>query len=468
MSMHCDLGPELRDCCGVFGVYGVEDAAAVVATGLYALQHRGEESCGVTVTDGRSFSEHKGVGLVSEVLTEERVRPLKGHIAVGHVRYSTTGSSGGVNVQPFFATTGKGRIAVAHNGNIVNAGKLHRKLVESGTIFQTTMDTELLAHLFAQAPAEDPVDALVAAFSQLRGAYSMVILLEDMLVAVRDRRGIRPLCFGRLGDGYVVSSETSAFDLTGAAYVRDVEPGEMLIVTADGPRSERIPGRAEPAFCIFEYIYFAKPDSVIFGHNVYLTRRRLGMALAEEHPVDADMVMPVPDSGTGAAVGYAHRSGIPFEMGLVRNHYVGRTFIQPSQSGRERGVRLKLNPVAELVKGKRIVLVEDSIVRGTTSRQRVRTLREAGAREIHMRVSCPPHRFPCFYGIDFPSREELVAASCTVEEIAEMIGVDSLAYLSYEGMVGAMPLDGGSFCTACFDGRYPEPVDPGLNKYVME
>jgi amidophosphoribosyltransferase len=457
-----------RECCGVVGVWGVPEAARAACMGLYALQHRGEESAGIVVREGRELIGRTGMGLVSDVFRERDLERLGGEAAIGHVRYSTTGSSQSQNVQPFLASTGKGQIAVGHNGNLVNAVELHRKLVSSGAIFQTSMDTEILVHLFAQSYSRDPIEAIVEALIPLRGAFSFVILLENALIAARDPHGFRPLSLGKLRDAFVVASETSAFDLIGAEYVREVDPGEVLVISSEGTRSLRPFPTTMSAYCIFEYIYFAKPDSRVFGNSVYETRKRLGLSLAEEHPCDADIVSPIPDSGTFAAMGYAERSGVPFEMAVVRNHYIGRTFIQPTSERRQERVRLKLNPVRDVITGKSIVIIEDSIVRGTTSTARVRTLREAGAREVHMRVSCPPHRFPCFYGIDFPSSEELIASTHSVEQIAEFIGLDSLGYLSHERMLEAMPIGGENFCTACFNGKYPVPVDPATGKLSLE
>ncbi len=457
-----------KELCGVFGAFGVPDAGHVTCVGLYALQHRGEESSGIVTSDGQNLSSKLGMGLVSKVFTEEALKDLTGNIAVGHVRYSTTGASISYNVQPFVASTGKGHIAIAHNGNIVNAIELHDELVRDGAIFQTSMDTEILSHLFARSRKRDRIEALVEAIGNLRGAYSFAILMKDCLIAARDPNGFRPLCIGRLGDGHVVASETSAFDLTEAEYVREVEPGEVIVISSSGAQSLKPFRETDPSYCIFEYIYFAKPDSRIYGHSVYQTRKALGRALAEEQPCDADIVTPMPDSGTYAALGYCEQSGLPFEMAVIRNHYIGRTFIQPSSDRRKRNVRLKLNPVRDVVEGKKIVIIEDSIVRGTTSNARVKTLRETGAREVHMRVSCPPHKFPCFYGIDFPSKEELIASRFSVDEIADFVGLDSLGYLSYEKMLEAMPIPGEDFCTACFSGDYPVPVDPNTSKCALE
>lgn len=473
MSSHkpgCSSPPQTgpRDSCGVFAIFGVPKAARAAFVGLYALQHRGEESAGIVVSNGESLIGIQGMGLVSDVFNEDNLSMLEGDMAVGHVRYSTTGRSIPLNIQPFLATTGKGQIAVAHNGNLVNAVILHDELVAEGAIFQTSMDTEILTHLFARSRKTDPIEAIVEALGRMEGAYSIVILMKDIAVAVRDPRGFRPLCIGTLDDGYVVASETSALDLVDAQYLREVEPGEIVVMSSSGIESIKPFPEEKPSFCIFEYIYFAKPDSRIFGHGVYETRKRLGANLAEENPVDADFVSPIPDSGTYAAMGYSEKSGLPFEMAVVRNHYVGRTFILPSSDSRKERVRLKLNPVRSILQDKRVIIIEDSIVRGTTSNARVKNLRQAGAKEIHMRVSCPPHRFPCFYGIDFPSRDELVAARMTVDEIASFLSLDSLNYLSYENMLEAMPIPGENFCTACFNGKYPTPVDPATGKLSLE
>ncbi len=458
----------LKESCGIFGIFGHADAARLTYLGLYALQHRGQESAGIFVSDGNKMSGHRGMGLVAEVFSHEVLKKLSGHLAIGHVRYSTTGSSIIENAQPFFVKYSQGSIAIAHNGNLVNTLRLRNELEKSGSIFQSTMDSEVVVHLIARSNETDLEKRVIYSLTQIEGAYCFALLTEDRLIAIRDPRGFRPLCLGKLDDAYCLASETCALDLIQAEYVRDVEPGEILFIDKNGLHSVRPFSGMKHSFCIFEFIYFARPDSDIFGKSVYLTRRRLGMQLAKECPVEADLVMPIPDSGNYAALGYAEQSGIPFEMGIVRNHYVGRTFIEPSQYVRDLGVKVKLNPVKEILKGKRIVIVEDSIVRGTTSRSRIRTLRNAGAKEIHMRISCPPHRFPCFYGIDFPTKDELIASSHTLEEIRDYIGLDSIGYLSLEGMLNLMYLDKKEFCVACFDGNYPISTNEEVSKYRLE
>jgi len=454
--------------CGIFGVYGHENAADLTYLGLYALQHRGEESAGMAVADKGQLSVMRGMGLAADVFSKGQLAQLQGESAIGHVRYSTSGSSIAKNAQPFLAELPDHPIAIAHNGNLVNMMELKTALEREGALFQSTMDSELFVHLIARSRAPKLLDRLVEALQQVRGAYSLVVLTPHELIAVRDPHGFRPLCLGRLGDGLVVGSETCAFDLIQTKYVRDIDPGEILVINRNGQQSIKPFPPAPPAMCIFEHIYFSRPDSTVFGANVYLARKELGRQLAREWPAEADVVMPVPDSGNYAALGYAEESDITFEMGIIRNHYIGRTFIQPAQAARDLGVKVKLNPTRELIRGKRIVIVEDSIVRGTTSRIRVKALREAGAKEIHMRVSCPPLISPCYYGIDFPTAAELVASANSVEEIRRMIGVDSLGYLSLEGMLSAMPLAASSFCTACFTGRYPVAPAAGQGKYQCE
>ncbi|MFQ5866530.1 MAG: amidophosphoribosyltransferase [bacterium] len=457
-----------KEACGVFGIFGHTDATRLTYLGLYALQHRGQESAGIVVSDGKQTAAHRGMGLVADVFSREILEKLSGHLAIGHVRYSTTGSSTIKNVQPFFVNYFQGSIAIAHNGNLVNTLRLKNELESSGSILQSTMDSEVVIHLIARSKEPDLEKRLIDSLTQIKGAYSLVLLTEDKLIAIRDPKGFRPLCLGKLDNAYCVASETCALDLIQAEYLRDIEPGEILFIDKNGLRSVKPFSGGKHSFCIFEFIYFARPDSNIFGKSVYLARKRLGMQLARECPVKADLVMPIPDSGNYAALGYAEESGVPFEMGMVRNHYVGRTFIEPSQYVRDLGVKVKLNPVREVLKDKRIVIVEDSIVRGTTSRTRMRTLRDAGAKEVHMRVSCPPHRFPCFYGIDFPTKSELIASSHTLKEIKDYIGLDSIGYLSLEGMLNSMYLDREEFCTACFDGNYPVPVEEEVSKYRLE
>jgi len=458
----------LKESCGVFGIFGHPEAARLTYLGLYALQHRGQESAGIAVSDGNETAVHRGMGLVADVFSHEVLERLSGYIAIGHVRYSTTGSSTIRNAQPFFVKYSQGSIAIAHNGNLVNTLRLKNELEKLGSIFQSTMDSEIVIHLLARSRESNLEKRLIDSLTQIEGAYSFVLLTGDELVATRDPVGFRPLCLGKLDGAYCIASETCALDLIQAEYIRDIEPGEILFINKDGLRSIKPFPPVKHSFCIFEFIYFARPDSTIFGNSVCLTRKRLGMQLARECPVEADLVMPIPDSGNYAALGYAEESGIPFEMGIVRNHYVGRTFIEPTQYVRDLGVKVKLNPVRELLKGRRIVVVEDSIVRGTTSRTRMKTLRDAGAKEVHMRVSCPPHRFPCFYGIDFPTRSELIATRHTLKEIKDYIGLESIGYLSLEGMLSSMFLDREEFCLACFNGNYPIQAEEEINKHRLE
>ncbi len=458
----------MKEYCGVVGIYGHKDASRLVYLALYALQHRGEESAGIVSFDGKKVYQHKGMGIVGDLFKENELKKLKGHLAVGHVRYSTTGSSTIKNVQPLLINHKKGFIAVAHNGNLTNSVALRNELEDSGSILQTTMDSELIVHLLVKDHKNNYREKVVPIVSRLEGAYSFVLAINDAIYAIRDPNGFRPLCLGKLDNAYVVASETCALDMIQAEYLRDVEPGETVIIDKNGLTSLKPQEAKKHAFCIFEYIYFARPDSNIFTKSVYLTRKNLGRMLAKEHPVEADMVMPIPDSGTYAALGYAEESKMPLEMGFVRNHYIGRTFIQPSQLVRDFKVRVKLNPISDVLKGKRVVIVEDSIVRGTTSRGRVRALRQAGAKEIHMRVSCPPLVSPCFYGIDFPTKKELIASNHSIEEIGQFIGVDSLKYLSLEGMLNSMMLPKEEFCTACFTGNYPTTICKPPSKKALE
>ncbi|MFA5500528.1 MAG: amidophosphoribosyltransferase [Candidatus Omnitrophota bacterium] len=458
----------MKDYCGVVGIHGHKDAARLAYLALYALQHRGEESCGIVSYDYKKVHIQKGMGLVGTVFTEENLKKLKGPVAVGHVRYSTTGSSIAKNVQPLLINHKKGFIAVAHNGNLTNSVALRNELEDSGSILQTTMDSELIVHFLVRDQLNNYRQKIVPILSKMEGAYSFVLLLNDAIYATRDPYGFRPLCIGKIDNAYVVASETCALDMIGATYVRDVEPGEVVIIDKNGLTSLKQPPSPRHSFCIFEYIYFARPDSNIFTKSVYLARKSLGRALAKEYPTSADCVMPIPDSGNYAALGYSEASGIPLEMAYVRNHYIGRTFIQPSQLIRDFKVKVKLNPIKDVLKGKRIIIVEDSIVRGTTSRSRVRSLREAGAAEIHMRVSCPPLISPCFYGIDFPTKKELIASNHSIDEIKEFIGVDSLKYLSLEGMLNSMMLPKEEFCTACFTGKYPTTICKPPSKKALE
>ncbi|HOG12197.1 MAG: amidophosphoribosyltransferase [Smithellaceae bacterium] len=458
-----------REACGLFAIYGNEDAARVTYFGLFALQHRGQESAGVVVSNGCSVFEHKGMGLASTVFNENILQKLTGSLAIGHVRYSTTGSSTLSNAQPFLVHVGDEYYALGHNGNIVNAQSLRSELEGRGSIFQSTMDSEVIVHLMAPHLKRGLEKALCIALQQVEGAYSLVMLTRNRIVAARDPRGFRPLALGKLNGGWVVASETCAFDLVGAEYIRDVEPGEILIIDADGCKSLKPFAPVKPCHCIFELIYFSRPDSQIFGQNVYLCRKRLGHELAREYRPDVDLVMPFPDSGNYAAIGYAEESGIPFEMGMIRNHYVGRTFIQPTQPMRDFGVRVKLNPVKPLLAGRKVMIVEDSVIRGTTSRNRVKNLREIGVKELHMVISCPPTLFPCPYGIDFSSKGELIAAKKETEQaIAEFIGLDSLHYLTVDGMVRATGLSKDCFCLACYTGDYPIAPPVKIDKYCME
>jgi amidophosphoribosyltransferase len=460
--------PSKKEACGIFGIYGADDPARLIYLGLYALQHRGQESAGIVVSDGTTVRSHKGMGLVPDVFKEGTLQDLNGTMGIGHVRYSTTGSSMLRNAQPFLVEQIDRIFALGHNGNIVNVAKLRRKLESQGAIFQTSTDSELIAHLVLHKKGSLE-ERLVKVFDELKGAWSVVFLTPEAVLAARDPYGFRPLCIGRKGDAIIFTSETCALDIIDAEYIRDVEPGEIVIADHNGLRSVQGPRKSHSAMCIFEYIYFSRPDSMIFQHGVYKVRKQLGLQVALESPADgADLVVPMPASGNYAALGYSQGSGLPYEYGVIRNHYVGRTFIQPSPSVRNLGVRLKLNPVREILDGKKIVVVDDSIVRGTTSKLRTRALREAGAREIHMRVSCPPIRFPCFYGIDFSSKGELIACSSSVEQICDFIGADSLAYLSLEGMFRAMPFPAKHFCSACFTGKYPIKVDDDSTKLCLE
>jgi amidophosphoribosyltransferase len=455
--------------CGVFGVYGHPQAAELTYYGLYALQHRGQESAGIVSSDGNAFRVHKGMGLVPQVFTGEVLNHLTGHLAVGHTRYSTTGSSLLGNAQPLTVNCARGQIAIAHNGNLTNAAHLRDELEAKGSIFQTTVDSEIILHLMAQPCSNGCANSLIQAVRRIEGAYSLVIMTNQELIGVRDPHGFRPLCLGKLDDAWVLASETCALDLIHARFIRDVEPGEIVVINERGLTSvQAFPEHENRAFCIFEYIYFARPDSTIANRNVYRVRVNLGRQLARENPIDADIVVPVPDSGNCAGLGYSLESGVTYEMAFVRNHYVGRSFLQPSQLIRDFNVRVKLNLIQELVKDKRVIVVDDSIVRGTTCKARVNNLKEAGAREVHVMVSCPPHMHPCVYGIDFPDRKKLMAANHSREEIRKYLNADSLHYLSQEGMVKATGLPAKSFCMACYDGKYPVPYDPAVNKHIIE
>jgi amidophosphoribosyltransferase len=449
-----------HDECGVFGVYGHPEAANLAYLGLYALQHRGQESAGIVASTGNDLNLHRAMGEVEEIFRPAVLAKLPGTSAIGHARYSTAGDKALLNAQPIMIDCNKGKIAVAHNGNLTNAGEWRRKLEHRGSIFQSNSDTEVIVHLIARSQARNFSGALGDALNQVEGAYSLLVLTAEEMYAVRDPRGFRPLALGQLTgpDGsiaWVVASETCAFDLLNAHYLRDIEPGEMLRISRAGLESIRFSPPKPHQYCIFEHVYFSRPDSTVFGRSVNESREMLGRLLAREHPVEADMIVPIPDSGVPAAIGFSLESGIPFRMGLIRNHYIGRTFIEPSQAIRNFGVKLKLNPVRNLIARKRVVLVDDSIVRGTTSRKLVRLVREAGAKEVHMRISCPPTISPCYYGVDTPTREELIASSNSPEEICKYLGADSLGYLSLQGLRQAVNDTKGNFCTSCYTGVYP-------------
>ena len=455
--------------CGIIGVSNHEEAANIAFLGLYALQHRGEEAAGIASYDGENIHITKNPGLVADAFDEESLKSLEGKTAIGHSRYSTTGSSNYKNIQPFLVTHRNCPIAVSHNGNLTNTESLYRKLEEEGSIFQTSMDSEIIVHLLVKTRNGDMKKWFVDVLAQLRGAFSLVFLVEDVIVGARDPQGFRPLCLGKIDNSYIIASESCALDLIRAEFIREIEPGEIVFIKDGKIDSAYLPGRekVKKCHCIFENIYFSRPDSDVFGDNVYQVRKRLGVQLAKEFPVQADFAMSIPDSGNYAAIGYANELGLPFEMGIIRNHYIGRTFIQPSQFLRDFRVRVKLNPIKSVLKGKKIVIIEDSIVRGTTSRGRVEELRRAGAKEIHMRISCPPIVSPCFYGIDFPSAQELIASTKSIKEIADFIKVDSLEYLSREGMLKVMK-NSGDYCDACFTGNYPVEIPANKSKYLLE
>ncbi len=448
--------------CGIFGVYGHPEAANLTYLGLHALQHRGQEAAGIVSADGGELRAHRAMGHVADIFGTSALEKLPGRTAIGHVRYATAGASDLRNAQPLTIEYAHGHLAIAHNGNLVNAGTIRSRLEDSGSIFQSSADTEVIVHLIAHAREPDIVDRVITALKQVEGAYSLLFLTESKLIAVRDPHGFRPLALGRLRDSFVFASETCAFDLIEAEFIRELEPGELVVVDSAGLRSLRPFGAPPPEkFCIFEHVYFARPDSRVNGHSVYRVRERLGRRLAVEHPVEADVVIPVPDSGLAAAIGYARQSGIPYDMGLIRSHYVGRTFIEPQQSIRHFGVKLKLNAVREVLDGKRVVVIDDSIVRGTTSRKIVKMIRAAGAREVHLRISSPPTTNPCHYGIDTPTRSELIASSHSPAEIARYVTCDTLGYLSVDGLLDAVesPRDARGertgYCAACFTGQYP-------------
>lgn len=462
--MYNEISDKFEDECGVFGIFlnnpeSDTDAARTTFYGLYALQHRGQESAGIAVSNGQKIQLHKGMGLVSDVFTPNQIEDLKGHVAIGHVRYSTTGGSGLVNAQPLVFHYLQGMVALAHNGNLTNTAEMRKRLATYGSLFQTTTDTEIVANLLARYSQDRLEDALSKCMFDLKGAFALVIMTEDNLVGMRDPLGIRPLCLGNLNGNYVLASESAALDTVGAEFVRDIEPGEIVVINQEGINSIQSVNSPCKAHCIFEYIYFARPDSTIDGINVYRSRRQMGRQLAREcQDLDVDLVISVPDSGTAAALGFAEQAGLPFEEGLMKNRYVGRTFIQPTQKMRDLGVRLKLNAIPEIVKGKRIIMVDDSIVRGTTSRKIIQMLRDAGASEVHMAVASPPTKYPCFYGIDTSRREELIANTMDNDQISEFIGADSLHYLTMEGMLESVK-ERSVFCTACFSGSYPVQIN---------
>jgi amidophosphoribosyltransferase len=455
--------------CGVFGIFGHPNAAELTYYGLYALQHRGQESAGIVTCHDGKFFKHHGMGLVSQVFNPRLLHDLVGNMAIGHTRYSTTGTSNLRNAQPLTVDCTRGQIAIAHNGNLTNAAELRDELENHGLVFQTSVDSEIIIMMLAQPSLNGVENTLVQTLRRIEGAYSLIIMTEKELIGARDPYGFRPLALGRVNGSWVLASESVALDQIQAEFVRDVEPGEIVIINEKGVVSlQAFPEHQRRAFCIFEYVYFARPDSTISGRSVYDVRKEMGRQLAREHPVQADLVIPVPDSGVCAALGYSEQSGIPFEMAFIRNHYVGRSFLQPSQLIRDFDVRVKLNLIASLVEGKRVVIVDDSIVRGTTCKARVKTLKEAGAKEVHVLVSCPPHMNPCVYGIDFPDRSKLMAANHSIDEICKYLNADSLHYLSQAGMVKATGLPKESFCMACYDGNYPVAYDPVLDKHIIE
>jgi len=455
--------------CGLFGIYGHDlDVANITYYGLYALQHRGQESAGIAVSDGKRFNIHKDMGLVPEVFNEKLLEPMKGYIAIGHVRYSTTGSSLATNAQPLNFRYLKGLISLAHNGNLTNANEVRHRLAVNGAVFQTTTDSEVIVKLIARYGQGSIEEALMKTMIDIKGAYSLLVMTEDKLIGVRDPHGVRPLCIGKIGSAFILASETCALDTVGAEFVRDVQPGEIVVIDQNGLRSIQTMVDPKQAFCVFEFVYLARPDSNFAGQNVTLVRREMGRQLALECPVEADIVIPVPDSGIAAALGYAEASGIPYMEGLMKNRYIGRTFIQPIQKMREIAVRLKLNAIREILEGKRVVMVDDSVVRGTTCKQIVQMLRKAGAKEVHLLVSSPPIHYPCYYGIDTAERNQLIAAKHPLDEIRDFIDADGLHYLSLEGMLKATGLPAENFCAACFTGNYAIEIPQKVGKYSME
>ena len=465
--------PDKKESCGLFGIFGDNEAVQKTYLGLYSLQHRGQESAGIASSDGQFIQCYTGMGTVGRVFRSGTgiLERLANPMAIGHVRYSTTGASKAINSQPFLSEYSRGQVAVAHNGNLINAALLRDEYEAYGSLFKSTSDTEIITHLLAKPTHVSKADPLAHVLNHLQGAYCLLFLFADRIEAARDPYGVRPLCIGQTEKGcYVIASETCAFDAVGAKFIREVEPGEIIRLDKNGMSSRFFvtPGTITPAYCTFEHTYFGKQTSFFFGENVHEFRKKLGRRLAIEHPVEADVVIPVPDSGTSAAIGYSEQSGLPFDMGLVRSHYIGRTFISPSQDLRETQVKLKLAVVKEAVKGKRIVVVDDSIVRGTTTKGKIKALRQAGAKEIHMRVSCPPLRHPCFYGVDFPTREELLANNRNLEQIKEFLGVDSVGYVSLEGLLSCASQPTENYCTACWTGKYKIPVDIAVNKFARE
>ncbi|MGE0448872.1 MAG: amidophosphoribosyltransferase [Vicinamibacterales bacterium] len=458
---------KFKDECGVFGIFGHHESANMTYLGLYALQHRGQESAGIAASDGQLIRVSKAMGYVADIFSGQTLSTLPGQAAIGHVRYSTAGESRLANAQPFLIDCAHGQISICHNGNLTNADGLRNELVAQGSIFQSGSDTEVVLHLYARSRARSAEDAIVESLTQLQGAFSFLMLTPDRMIAVRDPHGFRPLALGRLGESFVVCSETCAMDLIGATYVRDVEPGEVIIISAGGMRSVKPFGPAPLAHCVFEHVYFARPDSYVFGKSVNEVRTNLGRILAREQRVDADVVVPIPDSGVCAGMGYADEANLPLRMGLIRNHYVGRTFIQPQSSIRHFGVKVKLNPVRSILDGKRVVLVDDSLVRGTTSRKIVRMVRASGAKEVHVRISCPPTISPCFYGVDTPRRSELIAATHTLEEIRDYLDCDSVAYLSLEGLMTAVGEGRGGYCSSCYTGQYPVAFPRDERSYLQ-
>lgn len=458
---------KFRDECGVFGIFGHHESANMTYLGLYALQHRGQESAGIAVSDGGVVRVTKQMGYVADIFDGQTLSQLPGHAAIGHVRYSTAGESRLANAQPFLIDCAHGQFSICHNGNLTNADSLRNELVSQGSIFQSGSDTEVVLHLYARSKGRSVEDAVVDSVTQLQGAFSFLMLTSDRMIAVRDPHGFRPLALGRLGEAYVVCSETCALDLIGATYLRDVEPGELLIISAGGVKSLKPFGPAPLAHCVFEHVYFSRPDSYVFGKSVNEVRTNLGRVLASEQRVDADVVVPIPDSGVCAAMGFAEAANIPLRMGLIRNHYVGRTFIQPQSSIRHFAVKVKLNPVRSILDGKRVILVDDSLVRGTTSRKIVRMVRAAGAKEVHVRISCPPTISPCFYGVDTPRRSELMAATHTLDEIRTYLDCDSVAYLSLDGLMRAVGEGSGHYCSSCYTGHYPVAFPRDERSYLQ-